>query len=168
MEISHVTLLSRLNEVVFKGLLFWIRCWFVWIDYLHTFSDHIRTDFQTKLIFFIIPSPMIFKIFISSSKEGYSRIWLKQYDQGWKMYTVKKISKRDVVIYLSYGFIEKKMSVRLSVCLSDRLPLNFYISYFFFPRTTRKIATKFGTKQSSLMGIPVCLNEGPPPFSWGR
>ena len=40
----------------------WIRCLFVWIDYLHTFSDHTRTDFKTLLIFFRIPSPMIFKI----------------------------------------------------------------------------------------------------------
>ena len=33
-------LMSRMNEVIFKEPLFWIRCWFVWFDYLHTFIDN--------------------------------------------------------------------------------------------------------------------------------
>ena len=58
-----MTLMTRMNEVIFKGLLFWIRCWFFWIDYLHTFSDHTRTDFRTYCNQFssvYIPSPMNF------------------------------------------------------------------------------------------------------------
>ena len=56
--------------------------------------------------------------------------------------------------------------VRLSVCLSVRLSVNFYI-FDFFSRTTGPILTRLGTNHPWVKGIQVCSKEGDSPSPRG-
>jgi hypothetical protein len=57
------------------------------------------------------------------------------------------------------SYSDRRLSVRLTVCLSVRPSVNFYI-FDFFSRTTGPILTRLGTDHLWGKGFQVCSNEG--------